>query len=133
MLPGTIYDQITSQDFSKLDKQEDEYINIIPNHDDDGWWKDVQTFDFGVQIDKENRVANRFAEVTEDEIRAMPKKKNAGRTDNATKSRMKILIDYCSNAGVAFPTPEMTTGELNALLSKFYIAARTKKGEMYKN
>ena len=90
LLPGTIYDQITSQDFSKLDKQEDEYINIIPNHDDDGWWKDVQTFDFGVQIDKENRVANRFAEVTEDEIRAMSKKKNAARTDDATKSGMKF-------------------------------------------
>ena len=82
--------QVPSTTKLTIDKQEDEYINIIPNHDDDGWWKDVQTFDFGVQIDKENRVANRFAEVTEDEIRAMSKKKNAARTDDATKSGMKF-------------------------------------------
>ena len=113
-------------------KQEEGYIDITPNPDEDEWWRDVQTFDFGVQIEKENHVANRFAEVTDDEIRNMSKKKNATNTDEATKSGLRILIDYCSNVDVAFPTPETTAAELNALLSKFYIAARTKKGEMYR-
>ena len=62
----------------------------------------------------------------------MSKKKNATKTDEATKSGLRILIDCCSNVDVAFPTPETTAAELNALLSKFYIAARTKKGEMYR-
>ena len=43
--------QVPSTTKLTIDKQEDEYINIIPNHDDDRWWKDVQTFDFGVQIE----------------------------------------------------------------------------------
>ena len=106
---------------------------------DTEWWDDVQTFDFGIGVGKLNLDDNgvgeadaRFAEVSEETVRSMAKKKNAARTDESTKSGLKILVDYCRNSSIVFPSSSATATELNSVLSKFYIAARTRKGEMYK-
>ena len=111
-------------------------LDITPNPDDEDWWNDVQTFDLGVGNlnldDGDSNVGGRFAEVSEETVRNMTKKKNAPKTDESTKSGVKILADYCRNAEIVFPPTMATAAELNSVLSRFYIAARTKKGEIYK-
>ena len=104
------------------------------------WWKDVQTFDFGIDLGKLNigddgrdtNAVERFVEVSEETVKNMSKKKNAARTDESTKSGLKILLDYCHNADIVFPSATAMAAEMNSLLCKFYIAARTIKGEVYK-
>ena len=87
------------------------------------WWKDgeVLTFDFGVDAGKLNLdngdadARGRFVDVSEDTVRNMAKKKNAPKTDESTKSGLKILMDYCHNAGIVFPAPTATAVELNSV------------------
>ena len=118
-------------------KQENQVNNIIaPNAEEEKWWEDVQTFDFGVNLDCDDEAANagpkRFAQVSDEVVNNMAKKKNAKRTDESTKSAVKILQDYCHEAGIHFPDNTATAVDLDSILSKFYIGARTRKGEMYK-
>ena len=63
---------------------------------DTEWWDYVQTFDFGIGVGKLNLDDNcvdeadaRFAEVSEETVRSMAKKKNAARTNESTKSGLK--------------------------------------------
>ena len=118
----------------EANKQEEIVMDITPNPDDMEWWRDVQTFDFGIPLgeEEEKLETKRFADVSEEEVRQMAKKKNATRTDEATKSAVRILADYCTNAGIDFPNNDSTAISLNEILAKFYIAVRTKKGETYK-
>ena len=98
------------------------------------WCDEVQTFDFGVQVKKldDANDRERFVEVSEETVKNMAKKKNAARTNESTKSAVKILLDYCRNLKIVFPSATATAAELNFVLRKFYIAVRTKKGEVYK-
>ena len=52
---------------------------ITPNAEEDKWWQDVQTFDFGVNLDCEDEAANagpkRFAQVSDEVVNSMAKKK----------------------------------------------------------
>ena len=118
-------------------KQENQVNNMIaPNAEEEKWWEDVQTFDFGVNLDCDDEAANagpkRFAQVSDEVVNNMAKKKNAKRTDESTKSAVKILQDYCHEAGIYFPDNTATAVDLDFILSKFHIGARTRKGEMYK-
>ena len=118
---------------AKQENQEDLLIDAIRNADEEKWWRDVQTFDFGVNLDcDDNLEPKRFAEVSDETVKSMAKKKNAKRTDESTRSGVKILRDYCLDAGIIFPDNTATAVDLNSILSKFYIGARTRKGEMYK-
>ena len=98
------------------------------------WCDEVQTFDFGVQVKKldDANDRERFVEVLEETVKNMAKKKNAARTNESTKSAVKILLDYCRNLKIVFPSATATAAELSFVLRKFYIAVRTKKGKYTK-
>ena len=86
------------------------------------------TFSLGVDFK-----VNRFAPISDNAVEEMAKKKNAARTDQSTEFSAKVLKTFCDESGVKFPDSDVVTAsELNKLLCKFYIAARNKKGELYK-
>ena len=44
---------------------------------------------------------------------------------------MFVYIDWCYERNIATPLVEMNTTELDGNLARFYVEARTKKGEEY--
>ena len=100
---------------------------------------DLISFNMGVTInvdekndDKENSMG-RFLSVSTTTLDDMSKKKISKKTKEVTNFGVNILTSYCQSEGQEFPTKEnYTIQQLADLLSRFYIAARTRKGEMYK-
>ena len=84
------------------------------------------------QEDIEDVGPKRVAQVSDETVKSMAMKKNAKRTDESTKSAVKILRDYCEETGILFPDNTATAADLDSILSKFYIGARTRNGQMYK-
>ena len=97
---------------------------------------DLICFNLGVDInmdDSDEEGTSRFASVTASTVEDMSKKKTAKKTAEVTTFGVNILKTYCQSVGEEFPSKENTTElQLAELLSRFYIAARTRKGEMYK-
>ena len=75
---------------------------------------------------------SRFATHTPEELQSLQRKQNAKNTDRATKVGIALLNNYLTAIGVNTKIEEMSPEELNAILIRFYAAARTVKGEYYK-
>ena len=78
---------------TKKNKQEvqEVLIDITANPDDTEWWQDVQTFDFGIQIGTEEEQEKRFADVSEEEVRKMAKKKML----SELMKQLNLVLRYC--------------------------------------
>ena len=91
-------------------------------------------FHFGTGLSQEDEDIsdNRFAVISDKDITEMMKKKSAKNTVKSTHTAVNILTTYCQQTGIEENLNDMTATNLNSLLCKFYISARTEKGELYK-
>ena len=95
----------------------------------------ARTFDFGINLDEvlPEPGPTRFVAATEAQIGNFARKINAPSTDNSTDFAVKLLRSYCVETSTLFPEGDnFSEKELDKTLAKFYIGARTKKGELYK-
>ena len=83
-------------------------------------------FHTGISHDEEEQ-PKRFVVPSDDHIKEMTKKKNSKNTENNTNFALRVLESFCKKTHTSF-----TDSNLDVLLSKLYISARTSKGENYK-
>eukprot|EP00111_Clytia_hemisphaerica_P010449 TCONS_00030516-protein len=88
---------------------------------------DLKKFNFNTGISSNG---SRFAELTDQQIETMMEKKNAKNTDQNTSYAVRILEAFCKHAKTSYKG--ITSSELDKLLSKLYVSARTAKGDLYK-
>uniref|UniRef100_A0A7M5UHB0 Uncharacterized protein n=1 Tax=Clytia hemisphaerica TaxID=252671 RepID=A0A7M5UHB0_9CNID len=88
---------------------------------------DLKNFNFNTGISSNG---SRFAELTDQQIETMMEKKNAKNTDQNTSYAVRILEAFCKHAKTSYKG--ITSSELDKLLSKLYVSARTAKGDLYK-
>ena len=77
----------------------------------------------------------RFAHLSDDERSAKKRKLIPANTERANQKAAKMLNDYIkerAQAGLDIQFENLDRNELNSLLSRFYMDARTVKGEFYK-
>ena len=83
-------------------------------------------FHTGISHDEEEQ-PKRFLVPSGDHIKEMTKKKNSKNTENNTNFALRVLESFCNETHTSFT--DINNSNLDVLLSKLYISARTSKGE----
>ena len=76
--------------------------------------------------------SERFASVSEEEIKRLKEERHAINTRKATESAMRTLSAYVKEKNIDFDPETVTKTELNAILERFFVEARKENGEHYK-
>ncbi|XP_067658215.1 uncharacterized protein [Haliotis asinina] len=74
----------------------------------------------------------RFAELSDTEKTIILENVEAKNTKKATSTAIRVLREYLSQKGKTIEFENLTPEDLDAILSEFYLEARTEKGEKYK-
>ena len=79
-------------------------------------------FHTGISHDEEEQ-PKRFLVPSDDHIKEMTKKKNSKNTENNTNFALRVLESFCKETHTSFT--DINNSNLDVLLSKLYISART--------
>lgn len=75
---------------------------------------------------------SRFATVSDSDIEAIIKGKDAENTKKLTETLYNILLSYCKEKGINLVVESISREDLDSILSRFYVEVRKSNGTMYK-
>ena len=76
--------------------------------------------------------SDRFASVSNEEIKRLKDERHAINTRKATESAMRTLTAYVKEKNIDFDPSVVTKTGLNTILERFFVEARKENGEHYK-